>query len=553
MENNEKRKFKFEKRKVYLMIIVIMLLGTIGFSLAFYAVSITNDANVEVEITIEEKENATLTYTISDSATIHINENNFYEGAGNIVNETTGTVTLVSDDAYTTGYVASFYIEGNTFEYVTADETSEILLIVTTPDGTVYTGDIDGLEYETVTVDGETYKGYDITSANGLFVIADKYYISTTVGSLETVQEWSAEVVYLNLDEDQTANQGNSMVCYFSFGDEIIDPDSLTIKGTLLAAYGGASVIELLEDPSYSTIATASDSGIYATTDINGGTTYYYRGEVDDNWVYFAGYYWRIIRIDEDGNIKLIYAGETVVEEDSLDGGITLTSTNSSENTQQIGTSKFNSSYTKYYYVGYVYSTDTSTLHGTSNDSTIKGALDSWYTTNIVNEGYDDYLAETNYCIDREAWSSYSTVDESTYVSSYSSGYAYYGAYVRLSSSSGLYSPSLECNSIEADTLSLKVGLISADEVSLAGGVSGTANSTYYLYTGSSYWTLSPFSFSSDYAYVFSVFATGSLNANFAFNAVGVRPAVSLTSSTLILEGSGTYLDPYIVSEADQD
>ena len=36
------------------------------------------------------------------------------------------------------------------------------------------------------------------------------------------------------------------------------------------------------------------------------GTSYYFRGNVEDNYVDFAGLCWRIVRIEGDGAIKLI-------------------------------------------------------------------------------------------------------------------------------------------------------------------------------------------------------------------------------------------------------
>ena len=51
-----------------------------------------------------------------------------------------------------------------------------------------------------------------------------------------------------------------------------------------------------------------SDKGIYMADD-DYGTTYYYRGNILNNNVYFAGFYWQIIRINGDGSIRLIYNG----------------------------------------------------------------------------------------------------------------------------------------------------------------------------------------------------------------------------------------------------
>ncbi len=51
-----------------------------------------------------------------------------------------------------------------------------------------------------------------------------------------------------------------------------------------------------------------SDKGIYQMND-EYGTSYYYRGSVNNNYVLFGGHYWRIIRINGDGSIRLLYAG----------------------------------------------------------------------------------------------------------------------------------------------------------------------------------------------------------------------------------------------------
>ncbi len=52
------------------------------------------------------------------------------------------------------------------------------------------------------------------------------------------------------------------------------------------------------------------EKGIFETTD-DDGISYYYRGSVENNYVYFANRYWRIIRINGDGTIRMIYDGTT--------------------------------------------------------------------------------------------------------------------------------------------------------------------------------------------------------------------------------------------------
>ena len=92
------------------------------------------------------------------------------------------------------------------------------------------------------------------------------------------------------------------------------------------------------------------------------------------------------------------------------------------------------------------------------------------------------------------------------------------------------------------------VGLITADEVAMAGGKIGTGNSTYYLYTNQYYWSGSPAYFSSGgVAIGFYVGSSGRLGNNSVDSDYGVRPVVSLSSKAK-LSGSGTYNDVYTVS-----
>ncbi len=51
-----------------------------------------------------------------------------------------------------------------------------------------------------------------------------------------------------------------------------------------------------------------TDEGIFEMED-DYGTSYYFRGAVENNYVKFAGYYWRIIRVNGDGSLRIIYDG----------------------------------------------------------------------------------------------------------------------------------------------------------------------------------------------------------------------------------------------------
>ena len=71
---------------------------------------------------------------------------------------------------------------------------------------------------------------------------------------------------------------------------------------------------------------------------------YYYKGNVQNNNVLFAGFCWKIVRTTETGGVKIVYNGI------QKNGSCNNTGTDS-----QIGRSAFNSSYNSPSYVGYMY------------------------------------------------------------------------------------------------------------------------------------------------------------------------------------------------------
>ena len=289
--------------------------------------------------------------------------------------------------------------------------------------------------------------------------------------------------------------------------------------------------------PNFSQAAT-TDEGIYKTED-DWGESYYFRGAVTNNWVKFAGYYWRIIRINGDGSIRLIYNG---------------TSTEATGEEAQIETSKFNNLYNNNAYVGYMYTSGQ--VHGLGTNSGIKDILDSWYQTNITNKGYGNKVStEVGFCGDREPSTSASSSNGSGGTGTTTT---YYGASIRLDINK---TPTLKCkNSSDLYTingsskgnkaLTNPVGLITADEVAMAGGVYGQINQNYYLYTNQIYWTMSPYYFSigssSSWASVSVVNSIGNLGYNCVDNSRGVRPVINIASDVEIT-GSGTSSDPYVV------
>ncbi len=280
--------------------------------------------------------------------------------------------------------------------------------------------------------------------------------------------------------------------------------------------------------PDFSQVAT-TDEGVWTAED-NLGTSYYFRGAVTNNYVQFAGYYWRIIRINGDGSIRMIYDGTAAHAngESSAD--------------RQIDTSVFNNRYSYgSYYVGYTYEENLqrpSTQNG-GTASAIKGVLDRWYTTIITDQGLDDRVVSTpGFCNDRNIASGYNWVASGTTFD--------YAAKERLYTNK---TPTLKCSNT-IDLYTTKVGLITADEVSMAGGVYTTRNNDYYLYIDRSYWTITPAYFYSIMGRpsVFTVDQTGFLTYPDVSLSCGVRPVINLRADVTISSGNGTMNNPYVVS-----
>ena len=247
------------------------------------------------------------------------------------------------------------------------------------------------------------------------------------------------------------------------------------------------------EDGSVNVTAVEATNGYLCKAKDAYGDSYYYRGNVTNNYVLFADKYWRIVRINGDGSVRVIY-----------DGTSAHANGESSED-RQIGTSAFNSSYNDNAYVGYMYgATGASTYaaaHANTNDSTIKTYIDNWYKTNILGTANEQYLADNVFCNDRSI---------STYTTSSNTklGYGTNSTYYRWvygpwnGTNYGNMKMMLTCPQKNdaftvSDTtngngaLTYPVGLLSTDEIALAGGWN-VSNSGYYLYSGQVWWASSP-------------------------------------------------------------
>ena len=297
---------------------------------------------------------------------------------------------------------------------------------------------------------------------------------------------------------------------------------------------------------------------LLASTEDDYGTSYYFRGSVKNNYVEFANKCWRIVRVGGDGSVKLI------LHNDNPTGAANpcdaANNSDSAAFARYSGTtyeSAFNENDDDNAYVGFKYGTPGSSTyeatHANANNSTILTNLETWYTNNL--KTYESVIDDNVWCNDK------TNVTDTTYDPwsmtpnglGFGTNKTYYGATQRLVSTSGSAGgtgPSLKCNG-ELSKISSKVGLITADELAYAGYAYNIGNTTTYLQenaTDTYWWSLSPYTFNGSIAGVWGVDGSiGRFNRNIVFNAGGVRPLISLKSTTSVT-GDGTSSSPFIIN-----
>ena len=345
------------------------------------------------------------------------------------------------------------------------------------------------------------------------------YTGNLTTGMIAPNTPLSSKTLYLYfwLDSSYTSsNYGNSIVA---------DPmQDLTIKvvwsgsitnSNLPTLYNAIAGQQIKTTPYYlSSQINSGDEGVYQTTE-DGVTVYYYRGAVTDNNVLYDNKCWKIVRTTKTHGIKMIYNGTPTTENDvTTCGGNTSISQISNDSCISSANYRFN---------------DTNFLNVDYSQSTLKGAIDTWFNQNVNRS----YLEQTNFCIDLSG--------------SYEDGtITYYAPYTRWAGRYSSTNPTYDCTGSGKYPNTGYVGLLTIDELWYAGG--GRNDNTYYLYNSSGWWLLSPYYVdTADKAYMF--FGSGSGTGYYAGtnSYYGVRPVISLASDVKYT-GNGTYNNPYRIS-----
>ena len=407
------------------------------------------------------------------------------------------------------------------------------------------------------------YKENEVTATSSASVSStyQAYYFTYGTG-------WEANGTKFNLTgaavtKDTYANSYSSLVGKYLPNSYLSSAGSNT-AGTMKTTTNLDSVyyvVSATQDSfTYKQITSNKNTteALLASTEDDYGTSYYFRGAVKNNYVEFANKCWIIVRVGGDGSVKLILHNDnTAGAANPCDAANNSASAAFARYSGTTYTSAFNSSYDDNAYVGFMYGTagssDYASTHANTNKSTILTNLETWYNNNL--KTYKSVIDDTVWCNDK------TNVTDTTYNPwnmsnvnglGYAENVTFYGATQRLvstSRSAGGTGPSLKCNR-ELSKITSKVGLITADELALAGYAYGSCNTTTYLQenaNGSWWWSLSPGYFYGSNASVWGVDgSSGSFDSNYVNNAGGVRPSISLKSTTNVT-GNGTSENPYKV------
>ena len=541
---------KIDNKKVYMIFgIVILIIAIAGSAYAYYSATASatisgtaGGGNLTINVKrVSTSANDSLIPLDNDITTL----NKAILGEGNTSNSFDSTKSCIDKNGLTACQVYKIIISNNSSVSISLN-------------GGVSLKGSDTPNIECAVMDNDSSISNN-KSCKGSKTLANKYSLNAN-----TTKEYYILVYIKNINgvQTDTGNFTGTITFTSSDGNEVKarfndDPALTTLTNLglevdtehtpLFTTVSGNSG----EDGNGNTGLGDNTNGIYEAED-DLGTSYYFRGNVDNNLVYFANLWWRIIRINGDGTIRMIYAPST------------------SDYEERLVDSLFNSSYNDNAYVGYMYGTTGSSTytdtHKNTNNSTIKELVDEWYQNNL--KSYSQYIADAIYCNDREVVTgtfgsaTYSGNGTGTSVTAYASvkrNYVDHNPTLKCTNTNDRFTTS---SSLGNGALTYPIGLITTDEVVMSGDYacdysteSCIYNGSHYLYGGYWYWTMTPFIFQansddvSGSADVDYVDYCGNVSYNIVNDNNAVRPVVSLLSSA-ISGGDGTSSNPFYVGSA---
>lgn len=531
---------KVIKKSVVIVTFIFFVLLIIGASFAYFGAFTNNVSNKVAINTITEEAKNSIFYSENANVLLEVLPNQMIQGTNNtfkIANNTTAdiNVTLISENGATVlttcTYDVYFKYTGDTF--YGAGSASQVV-------DNEFTYVVEGSSGVTPVKTGE--QDFDD------FVSSKTTPVKVASGSISAMSETVTQNIKVDVNFYNMPNVNQSSLASKNFAGQFyvdnVDCGSF-VPGylTILNNNGGISNIESKPAPDLTTIAY-NDEGMYATLD-NLGMSYYFRGSLNDNWVKFgqengSDIWWRIIRINGDGSIRMIYTGTTAPTESTQ---YSMTGDGAKISVNNVNTFAYNnaSSNTSFTYMGFQYTlddehgygkctiagTETCTVNGkTIYNSNAKQVLEKWWdTTNLGTLFLNGEIGDTIFCNDR--------INNGTN---------------RMEMASFICQNLGDRFTVETNNgngaLLYPVGLITLDEIKTAGLIKFASARTYLAIGNQSFWTMTA-------AHIYS----NSRNyycCNFGHSpvtsAMGLRPVISLASNVK-LTGSGLYNDPYIVQE----
>lgn len=474
--------------------LVYTLSGTNGGGNVSETIMPSNDGLLKAKISIAPGVTQTFTLTVTFKET----------GSNQNYNQTAsyrGKIQIISPYKYAAGESNNIKLVDRIFLDNTAYPTNTSSKYVTSSSGINYANPSD-CAYDGYYVDEEEVN----FTSNGNKSLGTFFTYDATSGYFKLTGATTSQSYSSNSIGKYTCNT-NSTSCYTNSTElyKIVE-----VSGT-----AATRVERYLAKPKRD---TWNGLGLYYTSSntVNNGTTYFFRGHVTNNYVSFAGDLWRIVRINEDGSIKLIRQF-------------------SYQNTQ------FNSAATSPMYIGYMFGTS-SDPYANTNPSSVKGVVDQYYTSKLAS--YSSYLVDTGFCNDRS-------------IGSTSGTWTYYAARARLVNNGA---PIFTCPNESRDLfttsssssgnhkLTYPVGLITADELVYAGSVYSKISKTYISGLSASS-TMTPFQDNTTAsASILYLAVNGLVGYTNATSTLNTRPVISLKEDVTVSGGTGSAKDPYVIA-----
>ena len=235
MQKFNLKTIKLDKTKTLIFVgIITLLLFVGGATYAYFAFSSANTIRGNMEIISNTVDN--LMFNIEKEIYINANLANFGEGMEDLHDDTDATATLIPnnyDNQASAMYNIYLIIESNDLEYTTDNNTPELLLNVTDPNGNKLENITGLVHYE---------NGFDITTRTGGFLIASDYVINAQ--NIATVQTWNVEITLANLDSNQNANMNKTFTA------------KLYLTQDKMSSYNPVQVTNIEASPTYNSIDT---------------------------------------------------------------------------------------------------------------------------------------------------------------------------------------------------------------------------------------------------------------------------------------------------------